>query len=104
MNKINARQLRQRYDDSRELAVIDVREEGVYARDGHLLRVSNIPLSVLELRVRALVPRLATRIVVCDGGEGLAASVERDAADSPRQGSDLGRCGRLPRPEADQSH
>jgi len=72
MNKISARQLRQRYDDSRELAVIDVREEGVYARDGHLLRVSNISLSVLELRVRALVPRLATRIVVCDGGEGLA--------------------------------
>lgn len=72
MNKINAYQLRQLYDDGRELAVLDVREEGVYSRDGHLLRVSNVPLSLLELRVRALVPRLATRIVVCDGGEGLA--------------------------------
>lgn len=65
-------QLRQMFDDGRELAVLDVREEGVYSRDGHLLLVTNVPLSVLELRVRALVPRLATRIVVCDGGEGLA--------------------------------
>jgi rhodanese-related sulfurtransferase len=72
MKTINARQLRERYDDGRELAVLDVREEGVYSRDGHLLRVSNVPLSVLELRVRALLPRLATRIVICDGGEGLA--------------------------------
>ena len=50
MKTINARQLRERYDDGRELAVLDVREEGVYSRDGHLLRVSNVPLSVLELR------------------------------------------------------
>ena len=69
---INARQLRQMLDDGKEIAVLDVREEGVYSHDGHLLMVSNVPLSVLELRVRALVPRLATRIVVCDGGEGLA--------------------------------
>lgn len=69
---ITPRQLRQMLDDGDEIAVLDVREEGVYARDGHLLRVSNVPLSVLELRVRALLPRLATRIVVCDGGEGLA--------------------------------
>ncbi len=65
-------QLRQMQDDGRALAVLDVREEGVYSGEGHLLRVSNVPLSALELRVRALVPRLATRIVVCDGGEGLA--------------------------------
>ena len=72
MNTVSATELRRRYDDGAELAVIDVREEGVYSYTGHLLRVSNIPLSVLELRVRALVPRLSTRIVVCDGGEGLA--------------------------------
>jgi len=66
------RQLRQFYDDGKELAVFDVREEGVYSRDGHLLRVSNVPLSVLELRVPALLPRKTVRIVVCDGGEGLA--------------------------------
>jgi rhodanese-related sulfurtransferase len=74
MNKIvSAAQLRRMFDDGGELAVLDVREEGVYSRDGHLLLVSNVPLSVLEMRVPALVPRLATRIVVCDGGEGLAA-------------------------------
>ncbi|RPJ46196.1 MAG: thiosulfate sulfurtransferase, partial [Betaproteobacteria bacterium] len=69
---ITPQQLRQMLDDGGEIAVLDVREEGVYARDGHLLMASNVPLSVLELRVRALLPRLATRIVVCDGGEGLA--------------------------------
>lgn len=69
---ISPQQLRQMFDDGGEVAVLDVREEGVYSHDGHLLRVSNVPLSVLELRVPALVSRLATRIVVCDGGEGLA--------------------------------
>jgi len=71
--KITPQQLRQFYDDGRELAVLDVREEGVYSRDGHLLRVSNVPLSVLELWVPSLLPRKTVRIVVCDGGEGLAA-------------------------------
>ena len=70
--QITPQQLRQMLDDGEEIAVIDVREEGVYSRDGHLLRVSNVPLSVLELRVPALLPRKAVRVVVCDGGEGLA--------------------------------
>lgn len=70
---ISPQQLRKMFDDGGEVAVLDVREEGVYSHDGHLLRVSNVPLSVLELRVPALVPRPATRIVICDGGEGLAA-------------------------------
>lgn len=69
---ISPQQLRRMFDDGGEVAVLDVREEGVYSHDGHLLQVSNVPLSMIELRVRALVPRLATRIVVCDGGEGLA--------------------------------
>lgn len=71
---VSAKQLRQMLNDGGELAVLDVREEGVYSHDGHLLLVSNVPLSVLELRVSSLVPRLATRVVVCDGGEGLAAT------------------------------
>jgi rhodanese-related sulfurtransferase len=70
---ISVQQLRKMYDDGAELAVLDVREEGVYSYGGHLLLVSNVPLSVLELRVPALLPRKATRIVLCDGGEGLAA-------------------------------
>lgn len=70
---VSVLQLRKMFDDGAELAVLDVREEGVYSYEGHLLLVSNVPLSVLELRVPALVRRMATRIVVCDGGEGLAA-------------------------------
>lgn len=58
--------------DGEELSVLDVREEGVYSRDGHLLRVSNVPMSVLEMRATALIPRKSTRIVVCDGNDGLA--------------------------------
>lgn len=57
-----------------ELALLDVREEGVFAR-GHLLFACSLPLSRLELRIRDLVPRLATPIVLLDdaGGEDLAA-------------------------------
>lgn len=68
---ITPQQLRQMLDDGDEVAAIDVREEGVYSCDGHLLRVSNVPLSVLELRVPTLLPRKSVRVVVCDGGEGL---------------------------------
>jgi rhodanese-related sulfurtransferase len=72
--------LRQRLldQDSGELALIDVREEGVFCR-GHLLFAVCIPLSRLELRIRALAPRLSAPVVLCDGGDdGLA----RRAADT----------------------
>ena len=69
---IDVRQLRRVLDDGGEIAVIDVREEGVCARDGHLLHAANVPLSHLEMRLPALVPNRSTRIVVCDGGDGLA--------------------------------
>lgn len=57
-----------------ELALFDVREEGVFAQ-GHLLFAGSLPLSRLELRIRDLVPRWATPIVLLDdaGAEGLAA-------------------------------
>ena len=54
-----------------EHALLDVREEGVYAR-GHCLYASSCPLSRLELLVPDLVPRLGTPVTVMDGGEGLA--------------------------------
>ena len=71
-NVIQATELRRMLDDGAELALLDVREEGVFARDGHILLASNVPLSHLEMRVVALLPRKSVRIVVCDGGEGLA--------------------------------
>ncbi len=54
-----------------ELALLDLREQGVFGRS-HILLATNLPLSRLELRLRDLVPRRATPVVLCDGGEGLA--------------------------------
>jgi len=71
VGQIDAGALRAAFDDGVELAVIDVREEGVFGLN-HLLRAANIPLSVIELSIRDLVPRVATRIVLIDDDDGLA--------------------------------
>ena len=63
-----------------ELALLDVREQGVFAR-GHLLWASNLPLSRLELGLARLLPRRAAPIVLCDDDDGLA----RRAADKLAQ-------------------
>jgi rhodanese-related sulfurtransferase len=61
-----------------ELALLDVREEGVFSEEGHPFFANSVPLSRLELLIRELVPRITTHLVVLDGGdEGLA---ERAAA------------------------
>lgn len=62
--------------DGGEIALVDVRERGRFAR-AHLLLAVNMPLSRLELVVRQFVPCLATRIVLCDDGEGLAERADR---------------------------
>ncbi len=49
--------------DGQELALLDLREEGIYAR-AHLLFATPLPLSQLEERIHALVPRRKTRIVL----------------------------------------
>jgi rhodanese-related sulfurtransferase len=54
-----------------ELAILDVREEGVHVRS-HLFLASSVPLSQLELRIGRLVPRLGARIVLVDDDEHLA--------------------------------
>src|SRR5438874_692664 len=59
--------------DGGEMALLDVREEGVFSEQGHPFFANSVPLSRLELLIRDLVPRPLTRIVVYDGGEdGLA--------------------------------
>jgi len=68
---ISATDLKARIDGNDELALIDVREEGVFGAR-HILLCANIPLSQLELRVPDLVPRKSTPVVFCDAGEGLA--------------------------------
>ena len=56
--------------DGEELALVDLREELIFSRN-HLLWTRNVPLSQLELRFAALVPRRTTRIVLCDDNDGL---------------------------------
>ena len=68
---ITVRALKAMLHDGGEIAVLDVREEGVFAKR-HLLLAASAPLSRLEVRVPLLVPRRSARIVICDGNEGLA--------------------------------
>ena len=63
--------------DGSELALVDVRDQGVYFHE-HLLFAACIPLAYLELRVADLIPRRGTRIVLCDGDDDGPA---RDAAE-----------------------
>jgi rhodanese-related sulfurtransferase len=73
--------------DGGELALVDVREELIFSQR-HLLLARSIPLSRFELKFAQLVPRRATRIVLCDDGDGAAG---RAAAILARNGySDLG--------------
>lgn len=66
-------QLRQALADPAELAVVDVREPGVQARDGSLLRSVNLALSTLELNAPRLLPRRSAPVVVVDAGDGALA-------------------------------
>ncbi len=66
---IQAEQLRDMLLDGEEIALLDVREEAEYGQ-GHIMLAVNLPLSALELRLVALVPRYNTRVVVCDCGNG----------------------------------
>jgi rhodanese-related sulfurtransferase/predicted metal-dependent enzyme (double-stranded beta helix superfamily) len=59
-----------------ELAILDVREEGVHARN-HLFLATSAPLSHLELRIGRLVPRAGARIVLVDDDEQLAQRAAR---------------------------
>jgi rhodanese-related sulfurtransferase len=68
---IAATHLKKLLHDGGELAVLDVREEGVFAKR-HLLLAASAPLSRLEIRAPLIVPRRSTRVVLCDGNEGLA--------------------------------
>jgi len=70
-SRISPRDLRALLDADGEIALLDVREEGVHSR-AHLFLATSAPLSVLELRIGALVPGLATRIVLVDEDEKLA--------------------------------
>jgi rhodanese-related sulfurtransferase len=58
--------------DGREIALLDVREDGEFGED-HLLFATPLPYSRLELGITPLVPRKNARVVLCDdGASGIA--------------------------------
>ena len=69
--RIAPQELRALVSAGGEIAILDVREEGVHARN-HLFLATSAPLSHLELRIGRLVPRLDACIVLVDDDEILA--------------------------------
>jgi rhodanese-related sulfurtransferase len=76
IKRIEAQQLKGQLHDGDEIALLDAREEGIFARR-HLLLASCVPLSRLELLIDDLVPRRTTRMVWCDDGDGVAMRAAR---------------------------
>ena len=62
INQICSAKLRSWLLDEDELALLDVREEGVFGADGHLLFAVCLPMSRLELDILSLVPRKTVRV------------------------------------------
>lgn len=80
MKIATTREVRQALIDGREIALLDIRDEAVFA-EAHPLFAASLPLDRVELDILDRVPRLTTPIVVYDDGEGLAdASLPRLAA------------------------
>ncbi|KQP13614.1 rhodanese-like domain-containing protein [Pseudorhodoferax sp. Leaf267] len=69
---VPATTLRQWLNDGHEIALLDVREAGQFG-EGHPFFAVPAPYSRLELDVPHLVPRRATRTVLLDAGDGVAA-------------------------------
>jgi rhodanese-related sulfurtransferase len=73
---ISAKRVSERLAGTEELALLDVREQGVHYR-GHPFFACSAPLSRLELMAGDLVPRKNVPVVVLDGGsEGLSQKSE----------------------------
>jgi rhodanese-related sulfurtransferase len=68
---ISAKRVSERLAGTEELALLDVREQGVHYR-GHPFFACSAPLSRLELMIGDLVPRKDVPIVLVDGNEGLS--------------------------------
>ena len=69
--RISTAELKAMIADGGELAILDPREEGVFAKS-HLFLAASCPLSRLEMLIEKLVPRAGTRIVLTDDDEKLA--------------------------------
>ncbi|MGD9614455.1 MAG: rhodanese-like domain-containing protein [Alphaproteobacteria bacterium] len=71
--------LRSWLGDGGEIAFLDVREEGQHGA-GHPLLAVNLPYSRLEIDIDRLVPRRSCRVVLIDGGDGVAEKAARRLA------------------------
>ena len=71
MNRISAEKLLGWITDGQELALLDAREDGAFGTS-HLFWAVPCGLARKEIRARALLPRLATRVCCVDDGSGLA--------------------------------
>jgi len=71
MQRINAKTLHAWLADGQELALLDAREDGEFGAS-HLFWAIPCGLAKQEIRARALLPRIATRICCVDDGRGLA--------------------------------
>jgi len=77
--RIDAVTLKAWLSDEGEIALVDVREHGQHG-EGHPFFAVPLPYSRLELGLAALVPNPATRMVLCDGADGVAERAARRAA------------------------
>ena len=66
--------------DGREIALVDVRENGHYG-DGHPLFAVSVPYSIFEARLSELVPNRAVRLVLYDNDDGIAQLAANRATD-----------------------
>jgi rhodanese-related sulfurtransferase len=81
MEAVSARRVSELLAGSGELALLDVREQGVHYR-GHPFFACSAPLSRLELLAGDLMPRRTAPVVVLDGGnEGLAEKARKKLKD-----------------------
>src|ERR1700687_2658336 len=69
---VDATTLKAWLSDGSEIAILDTREHGQYGM-GHLFFAVPLPYSRFELDLPALVPNPAVRLVLYDGGDGVAA-------------------------------
>src|SRR4051794_12263151 len=69
--QVDVATVREWLGDGGEIAFLDVREEGEHGA-GHPLLAVNLPYSRLEIDALRLVPRRACRVVLIDGGDGVA--------------------------------
>ena len=77
--EIDAPTLKAWLSDGHEIALFDVREHGQYGT-GHLFFAVPLPYSRFEIDLPRLAPNAAIRMVLCDGGDGVAGRAAAGAA------------------------